>query len=103
MKKLFSADDARYTIAHFTDDGLVLETKEDVSALVELNKKQFNESDGTFRDPVMTHIARVPATVIDDLNRKGIMRGYQVIDEKRMKAWLNHPDNRFFRTHPGRV
>jgi hypothetical protein len=42
-------------------------------------------------------------TVIDDLNAKGIMRGFAVIDEKQMKAWLNNPDNRFFRTRPGKV
>jgi len=42
-------------------------------------------------------------TVIDDLNKKQIMQGFQVLDLKRFKAFLNHPDNRFFRTKPGRV
>jgi len=48
-------------------------------------------------------VASIPMTVIDDLNKKQIMQGFQVLDLKRFKAFLNHPDNRFFRTKPGRV
>jgi len=61
-----------------------------------------NESDGRY-DSVATHIARLPLTLVDDLNRKGIMQGFKVVDQTAFKAFLNHPDNRFFRTHPGRV
>jgi len=31
------------------------------------------------------------------------MRGFAVVDEKKFKEFLNNPDNRFFRTRPGRV
>jgi hypothetical protein len=48
-------------------------------------------------------IASVPLVVIDDLNKKGIMRGFHVVDQARFKEWLNNPDNRAFRTRPGRV
>ena len=48
----------------------------------------------------MEHIAD---KVIDDLNKQGIMRGFAVMDEKRFRAFLNHPDNRFFRTRPGQL
>jgi hypothetical protein len=48
-------------------------------------------------------VASIPLTVIDDLNAKGIMRGFAVVDEKKFKEFLNSPDNRFFRTRPGRV
>ena len=48
-------------------------------------------------------IASVPLTVIDELNKQGIMRGFHVLDQARFKAWLNHPDNRAFRTRPGRI
>jgi hypothetical protein len=51
----------------------------------------------------MTHVARIPNTVIDVLNKMGIMRGFMVTDEKRFKAWLNDPDNRVWRTYPGSV
>jgi hypothetical protein len=42
-------------------------------------------------------------TVIDELNKQGIMRGFAVLDEKRFKAWLNERDNRVFRTRTGVV
>ena len=102
MPKLFSADSERYTLAHESDDGIILETRQDVSQIVEANKRQMNESSRKF-DEVITHVARLPLTVIDDLNHKGVMRGFQVLDQKAFKAFLNHPDNRFFRTHPGRI
>jgi Fe-S cluster assembly ATPase SufC len=100
--KLFSVEDGRYTVAHETDSGVILETRQDVSQIIEANKRQYNDSDGKF-DDVITHVARLPLTVVDDLNRKGIMRGFKVIDQTRFKAFLNHPDNRFFRTHPGKI
>lgn len=102
MPKLFSIHDGRYTVAHETENGVILETKQDVSEIIDANKRQFNLSDGKFKD-VVTHIARLPLTVIDDLNRKGIMRGFKVVDDPAFRAFLNHPDNRFFRTHPGKV
>lgn len=102
MPKLFSADSERYTVAHESDDGVILETRQDVSQIVEANKRQMNESSGKYED-VITHVARLPLTVIDDLNHKGVMRGFKVLDQKAFKAFLNHPDNRFFRTHPGRI
>lgn len=104
MKRLFSTDGTRQTIAHDDGDGgLILETKQDVSHIIEGNKKMFNEVTSLNKWGDLTHVARLPLTVIDDLNRKKIMRGFAVIDETRFKAFLNDPDNRFFRTRPGRV
>jgi hypothetical protein len=73
-----------------------------VSEIVEANKQQVNAATKKV-DSVMTHVARIPNTVIDVLNKMGIMRGFMVTDEKRFKAWLNDPDNRVWRTYPGSV
>jgi hypothetical protein len=81
---------------------VILETKQDVSHIIEANKRQYNEASNTY-DDVITHVARLPLTVVDDLNRKRVMQGFKVIDSKAFKAFLNHPDNRFFRTHPGHI
>lgn len=102
MPKVFSTHEGRYTVAHESDSGVILETKQDVSHILEANKRQFNESDGKF-DDVVTHVARLPLTVVDDLNRKGVMQGFKIMDQIRFRAFLNHPDNRFFRTHPGKI
>lgn len=106
MPKLFSTDPltGRYTVAHEDGEGgVILETKQDVSQIIEGNKKMFNEVTSVDKWGDITHVARLPLTVIDDLNRKGIMRGFAVVDETAFKAFLNHPDNRFFRTRPGKV
>lgn len=97
-----SSHEGRVTVAHATDDGVVLETRQDVSSIVEANKQQLNATANRFGD-VITHIARLPLTVIDDLNHKRVMRGFKVIDEPAFRRFLNDPDNRFFRTHPGTV
>jgi hypothetical protein len=31
------------------------------------------------------------------------LRGFHIIDQKKFKAWLNDPENRYFRTRPGRI
>lgn len=106
MKKLLNVDAVagRHTIAHDDGEGgLILETKQDVSHIIESNKKMFNQVTSTDKWGDLTHVARLPLTVIDDLNKKNIMRGFAVIDETAFRSFLNNPDNRFFRTRPGRV
>jgi hypothetical protein len=97
----------RKSVAHADGEGgIIIETRQDVTANIEQNLKEFNSYDerAKWSDDIFGNkIASIPLTVIDDLNAKGIMRGFAVIDEKQMKAWLNNPDNRFFRTRPGKV
>jgi len=88
------------------DGGIIIETRQDISAILEQNKKEYNSFDEKARwsDELFGNkIASIPITVIDDLNAKGIMRGFAVLDEKRFKAWLNERDNRVFRTRTGVV
>jgi hypothetical protein len=93
--------------AHTADDGgIVIESSQDVGGIIESNKAQFNSYDerAKWSDQLFGNkIASVPLVVIDDLNKKGIMRGFHVVDQARFKEWLNNPDNRAFRTRPGRV
>ena len=104
MAKILEKDNIRNKVAHETDNGLVIATTQDVSAIVEQNKKEYNQNNGRWGEDVFDNkIASIPLTVIDDLNKVGIMRGFHVVDQKRFKAWLNNPDNRFFRTKQGRV
>ena len=97
----------RKSVAHADGDGgIIVETRQDISDNIEQNRKEFNLFDERAKwsnDMFGNKIASIPLTVIDDLNAKGIMRGFAVVDQKRMKDWLNSPDNRYFRTRPGRV
>jgi hypothetical protein len=88
------------------DGGIIIETRQDISDILEQNKKEYNSFDERARwsDHVFGNkVASIPMTVIDDLNKQGIMRGFAVLDEKRFKAWLNERDNRVFRTRTGVV
>jgi hypothetical protein len=97
----------RKTAVHADGDGgIVIQTVQDITDILEQNKKEYNSYDERSRwsDELFGNkIASIPLTVIDDLNKQGIMRGFAVLDEKRFKAWLNERDNRVFRTRTGVV
>jgi hypothetical protein len=97
----------RKSVVHADGDGgIIIETREDITAILEQNKKEYNSFDEKAKwsdDLLGNKIASIPFTVIDELNKQGIMRGFAIVDQKRMKAWLNERDNRVFRTRTGVV
>lgn len=97
----------RKTAVHADGDGgIIIETRQDITDIIEQNKKEYNSFDERSRwsDHVFGNkVASIPLTVIDELNKQGIMRGFAVLDEKRFRAWLNERDNRVFRTRTGVV
>lgn len=105
MKKVLTKNNIRtQTAADDGEGGLIIQTAQDVTDIVEKNKKEYNENNGTWGGDIFDNkIASIPMTVIDDLNKKGIMRGFHVVDQKLFRKWLNDPDNRFFRTRQGRI
>ena len=78
------------TVYEDGDGGIVIETKQDITEILEANKAQ-REFDkqrlGHLNE--LHHVARIPYTVIDDLNQQGIMRGFAVIDQERFAQFLN--------------
>ena len=90
------------------EGGIIIETKVDLSQIIEINKQKFNErSEKTnwgsdVLDP-RNHIATIPDIIIDELNKKGGMRGYAVIDKEAFRRFLNDPDNKVWRTRGGNV
>ena len=97
----------RQTAVHADGEGgIVIQTRQDVSDIVEQNKKEYNSYDERARwsDQLFGNkVASIPMTVIDDLNKVGIMRGFAVLDDKRFASWLNDPMNRAWRTRTGVV
>ena len=86
------------------DGGIVIETKQDVTEIIEANKAQLDfdkQRTGSLNE--MHHVARIPFTVIDVLNQKGIMKGFNVVDEVGFAKWLNDPDNAVWKTYRGTV
>lgn len=78
-----------------TDQATIM-AEQDVSALIDANKAEFNQSHGKFGE--FAKVASLPLALYRELQQKGILD-----DAKAFKRWLNDPDNRFFRTRPGNV
>ena len=83
-------------------DEITIKQEQDVSALIEQNKKEYNNAETKWSDQLFGNkVASIPYTAIDHLNKMGIMQGFSVLDQKRFFAWLNDPKNLYFRTKPG--
>jgi hypothetical protein len=100
-------ENIRQTAVHADGEGgIIIQTRQDVTDIVEQNKKEYNSYDERARwsDNLFGNkVASIPMTVIDDLNKQGIMRGFAVLDDKRFALWLNDPMNRAWRTRTGVV
>lgn len=70
--------------------------EQDTSVLLDLNRKQANEQGKRYGE--WTKVASLPMTLWVKLKQEGILD-----DAKAFKRWLNDPDNRYFKTHEGRV
>jgi len=92
------------TVYEDGDGGIIIETKQDVSEIIEANKAQLEfDKQRTGHLNELHHVSRIPFTVIDDLNKKGVMRGFNVIDEVGFARWLNDPENAVWKTYRGTV
>ena len=64
----------------------------DGEALFKRNKEMQNSPELT-RTKNGRMVASIPLHILHDLEKRGITK-----DRKKFKAWLNNPDNRYFRT-----
>ena len=97
--------DYRQQVVHADGDGgIIIETKQDITEILESNN-HIREADkarlGNLKE--LHHVARIPFTVIDDLNKKGIMRGFTILDDVAFAKWLNDSDNAHFKVYRGTI
>lgn len=85
------------TVFHDDDDGFYIETVTDVETVVDIAKEEYKESAGS-RFGGIAKIASIPMGIYMKLQREGVLH-----DQKAFRKWLNDPDNRVFRTRPGRI
>jgi len=109
VKRILDVVDGEVRTVHSDGDGgIVIHSQTDLSDFIEHTKAQYNANpgktgwSGEVLDP-KNKIASLPLAIINDLNAKGIMRGFHIQDPKAMKKWLNDPENRVFRTRGGEV
>ena len=104
MKKFKDSNDRTTSVGLNDKDEITLQTAQNVDALIEQNKKEYNNAETKWSDQLFGNkVASIPFTAIDNLNKQGIMKGFTVLDQKKFFAWLNDPDNLFFRTKKGRL
>ena len=104
MKK-FTDDRGKTTSIGLNDkDEITVKQEQDVSALIEQNKKEYNNAETKWSNQLFGNkVASIPFAAIDKLNKQGIMKGFTVLDQKRFFAFLNDPENLYFRTKPGQL
>ena len=89
---------------HFDDsDGsFTIETVQDVTDIIELNKARSNAATGRYGD--LTLVASYPLTILMELVKQNILdTNFNVTDQKKYKRWLNDPSNSVWRTKRGKV
>ena len=97
MKRIFSHDPQNGITKywHVKENGeYVIETVQDVTAIADANKRQYNDTPNKYRD--VNKVASIPLPIYYELKRKGI-----VDDPKALAKWLNDAVNRVFRTRAG--
>jgi len=91
ITRLFHWDDS-------TED-FHIETVSDVTDIIEANKARYNGTDERAGWRGDLHcVGSIPMDLYFKLRAAGIIG-----NPERMKKWVNDPDNRLFRTRPGRI
>ncbi len=84
------------------DGDITIHTRQDVEDVIRNNKMNFNERGGRWSE-FQNHVARIPTSIYYALIRRGIIDEKNDPESVALKAWLNDPDQRAWRTRPGRI
>lgn len=91
---------------HWSSDGreFVVETRADVTDIIELNKAEMAQTDERARWGEWARVARIPLTEMFRLQREGVVDAMGTVkDDKSFLKWLGDRDQRKLRTRPGRL
>ena len=104
MKQYTDHNNKTTSVGLNSNDEITIKQSQDVTNLIEANKQEYNNAETKWSDQLFGNkVASIPFTAVDKLNKQGIMQGFKVLDQKRFFAWLNDPENLYFRTKPGRL
>jgi hypothetical protein len=87
---------AQYSAYDESADAFHYHQEVDATPLQELNRKFYNDAPAGWGEG--RHVARLPMVLWLKLYSDGTLS-----DPKRLRRWLNDPDNRDFRVRPGWV
>ncbi len=84
------------------DGGIIIETKQDVTdILTEVNEIREADKARTGHLKDFHHVGKIPFTVIDDMNKRGIMKGFAILDDVEFNKWLNSDEGQIWKTYRG--
>lgn len=85
------------------DGDVTIHTQQNVTDVISINAEDYKMRGGSRWNEFQNHIARISTSVYFDLVKRGIIDEKNDPDGVRFTAWLNDPDNRAWRTRPGKV
>lgn len=101
-KRLFSHDPVfgvtKYWHWDEMTDAVAIETVQDIEPLIERNKQLQNAQTSLDRWGDGKLVASIPMTEYAKL-----LADKRIHDQKYLRKWLNHSDNRMYRTRLGRI
>ena len=104
MKRILDYDPVTKTVQFYHENELTgdvaLETRQDVTAIAEHNKALFNQVDERARwGNRNIHIATIPNSILEGVRK--LTNNFK--DKAAFDRWMDNPDNRVFRTRPGKL
>lgn len=89
---------------HMDDEGNIgLQTVQNMNDIVEDAKADFNQTDRHTSWGEGQRIASIPLSIYFSPDFQRLLAEQKAGNDKPLRAWLNNPDNRFFRTRAGVV
>lgn len=86
------------------DDKLHIAHAQDVSPIIQSNRKSFNASERGDKYSDWNRVASIPAVVVMEWMKEGInVMAPTYEDQKKIKKKLNSPDYAYLRTRKGRL
>jgi hypothetical protein len=80
----------------------VIETAQDVEAIIDNNKRLANDNDGYSPSRELRRIAAIPLVIVEKWRNELGVNIFNKDHEPKVRALLNDPDWRYLRTSPGR-
>ena len=100
--RIMSVEEGVKTTYHKEDDKVYIKRESDITALLEANKRQYNDVSRAERMGEFVHIGRIDAVMLDKWRKEDGINYLLPENSKLLLKKLELPENRLFKTHPGK-
>lgn len=85
------------------ENRMYIERVQDVAPILEANKRAFDVDDKSHKSEVFNHVATIPVVVLEEYWKQTGIDLRKPENAHLLRRWLDDPDNRYFRTKPGKL